>query len=187
MTQATSCSKTALVQNLAQVIAHLSWKVEEVISNGRLGQSPQAATQARLAAAEALRNGDSKEADWYLSLALAAVRSETGFFQSEILRAQYELFLLRWEHGTLDQSLALIQEMIPLLDYLDAENGRPPLGTADLLHLMSYILCVKHKYEEAAIALAGCIPIRRKYLPADSRLVALNEQTLAWLEKKISG
>lgn len=171
------CSKTALVSSLAPVIAHLSWKIEEVISNGHPG-TPKAATLARRAAQEALASQDWQEAGIFLETALRVVKSQKPTWNEEMLRSLFDLFLVRWEYGTVDNALALIDEMIPHITELDTQNGRPPLGKADLLHLKSYMLCVQRKYEDAASTLVECLAIRKKHLPQGSQLVAQNEQTL---------
>lgn len=179
------CSKTALVHNLAMVVSHLAYRVEKVISNGHPG-TPHAATQARLTASACLRNGDKTEAEFYFALALAAVRAEKLSWSEEILRSLLDLFLIRFETGNLEQILPLVEEMIPHLERAEKESGRPPIGTADLLHLKSYMLCVQRKHDEAILALTQCLAIRKKHFGVDNRLVQQNAQTLEELKKKES-
>ncbi len=180
-----TCSKTALVHNLQTVVSHLTYCVEQAVSNGHPG-TPQAATQARLAAARCLQDGDKAQAEWYFALALAAVRADKLTWSEELLRSLHDLFLIRFETGNLEQVLPLVEEMIPHLDRCESENGRPRLGTADLLHLKSYMLCVQRKYDDAIVALQGCLAIRKKHLDAGNALVEQNALTLEHLKKKES-
>jgi len=167
------------------VVSHLTWCVEQVISNGHPG-TPNAATRARLAAAACLRNDDKAQAELCFAQALDAVRADKLTWSEEILRSLFDLFLVRFETGNLEQILPLVEEMIPHLERSETENGRPRLGTADLLHLKSYMLCVQRNHDEAVVALTQCLAIRKKHLGADNRLVQQNARTLEDLKKKES-
>lgn len=180
MTATIACSKMILAQGLGLVIDHLSWKVEEVISNGH-PDTPKAATLARLAAQEALASQDWQEASVFLEAALAAVRAQTAPWREEILRSLFDLFLLRFKHGTVDKTLELVDEMVSLIEALDTQNGRPLLGKADLLHIKAYLLSTQGRNDEAIWEMAGCLPIRKKHLPKNSQLIALNERAFTAL------
>lgn len=176
-THTTSCSRHTLVPNLDIIVSHLISRVEEVISNG-FPDTPRDATMARLAANAALSRGDHLSALEHFQVAYSAVKAQNNPRAEELLRALFDCFVISWRHCELKQSRGLVTEMIPIMERLEEKNGYPLLGTADLQYLKSYMALVAGCREQAIYALAACIAIRKKHLPAGNRLVALNQTTL---------